>query len=77
MDSKGSSHCLENEKKLRSQQKEEVEQQVKTLQELERELGSLKKNARVYVCQPNTKIFFAANADKVSHDTKTKLREIQ
>jgi len=76
MDSKSSSHCLEKENNIR-QQKDEVSQQLKTLQALERELGSLKKNARVYVCQPNTKIFFIANAQKVSQDTKTKLREIQ
>lgn len=66
---------LVQEPKMNSQTKE-VKQQIKELQILEAELGSLKKGATVYKQQPNSNLYFKDDREKVAADTRYRLNKL-
>ena len=57
-------------------QTKEVKQQIKELQILEAELGSLKKGATVYRQQPNSNLYFKGDREKVAADTRRQLSKL-
>ena len=61
--------------KMDSQTKE-VKRQMKELQILETELGSLKKGAAVYRQQPNSNLYFKDDREKVAADTRRQLSKL-
>lgn len=62
--------------RLSSEEEINKNRELKSLQILDAELNSLKKNAKVYVRQPNSQILFLADIEEVRTDTKAKLIEL-
>nr|CAH0100028.1 unnamed protein product [Daphnia galeata] len=70
---------MEKKSSYQLMNQEEREKKIAELQVLEQELGSLKKNARVYQSHGNSNVFFVAEREKVHSETKlsiTKLTDI-
>jgi len=57
-------------------QTKEVKRQIKELQILEAELGSLKKGARVYRHLPNSDLYFKDDREKVAADIRRQLNKL-
>lgn len=57
-------------------QNKEVKRQIKELQILAGELGSLKKGATVYKQQPNSNLYFKGDREKVAAETRYHLNKL-